>query len=106
MYEKIIDLIIRINADITLSDIAKDQIVELLETCTTEQELARMEHLIDNYATSTGGIIETALARKAPEELRDIHRVMSNMVTEARDTIETFVQGSDKSEAKNIILSF
>lgn len=106
MYQKIIKLIIRVNADITLSEEAKNHIVELLETCTTEKEVTQMEALIDAYGLTTGKIIETALTRKTPQELSSINHTMKNMVTDARHTIENFLQKTDKDEAKGIVLSF
>ena len=106
MYQKIIDLIIRVHADITLSERAKDHIVDLLETCTTEKEVIKMEALIDAYGLTTGQIIETALARKTPKELSDINHTMNSMVTDARHTIEKFLQTTDKDEARSIVLSF
>ncbi len=106
MYEKIINLIIRINADVTLSDAAKNAIVELVETCTTEKEVIEMEKLLDMYAAHTEKIVETALARKTPEELKDINNAMSRMTKGARSTIENFVCKNDKADAQDVILSF
>ena len=106
MYEKIINLIIRINADVTLSDAAKNAIVELVETCTTEKEVIEMEKLLDMYAAHTEKIVETALARKTPEELKDINNgnLLKCYVSQQRGFVKYISKKYIKMSIKKVYL--
>lgn len=106
MYEKILELIIRVNADITLSSAAKEEINMLLDTCSTEKELSQIEDSLDLYWWNTAGVIADAMARKTYQELEDIYHMMDQMVTGTRNIVETSIRRHEGSEVQSLLTSY
>lgn len=106
MYEKILELILQVNADITLSDTAKAEITSLLDNCSSDQELQEIQKSLSDYWQTTEPIIAHAMERKTPDELKKIQQIASQMVTGSRGVVEKSVHGSDLVEADSLISSF
>lgn len=106
MYEKILELTIRVNADITLSDSAKKEISMLLDICSTEKDLSQIENALNLYWWSTESIVNEAMWRKTYEELKDINHTLLQMVSGSQNIVEKSLRHHDGNEAQSLLSSF
>ena len=106
MYEKIVDLILQVSADITLSEAAKDEILTMLDNCSSEAELSAIERSLSNYWNTTAVITSHALQRRTPEELKHIQRLLAGMINSSRTIVERAIRHHESREINNLISSF
>ena len=103
MNDEILQLLIRVNADITLSNDIKEVMTARLQHCTSEEDFREIEDSLESYWLEVDPIIKAALARKTPEELREIDRLVTAMVTQTQKIAETSLQTHDAQEANSLI---
>lgn len=105
MYEKIVNLVLQVSADITLSERAKDEILTLLNNCSSPEELSVIERSLQKYWDSTGVITSHALQRRTPEELRRIQQMLSGMLTGSRNIVERAIRHHESHEINHLLSS-
>ena len=103
MNDEILQLLIRVNADITLSDNIKEVMTSRLQHCTSEADFREIRDSLEAYWLQVDPIIKAALARKTPEELREIDRLVTAMVTQTQKIAEISLQRHDAQEAHSLI---
>lgn len=106
MYEKIVDLILQVSADITLSEAAKDEILSLLDNCSSQEEFSSIEKSLHVYWNVTTDITSHALQRRTPDELKRIQHMLSGMLTNSRNIVERAIRHHESAEINNLISSF
>lgn len=106
MNDELLKILIRVNADITLSDELKIDLTKRLENCATEKDFLVLKLSLEAYWKSVDPIIQWALARKSPEELIQIEQSLSQMISGTHKIVESSVRKNEFQEAESIISSF
>lgn len=103
MDERILEILVRINVDFTLTDDEKDTLTDRINNCESEEDLLRVMEALEHYWESTSPIIEAALARKTDEELEVIDTLCTRLMTNTKNIIEEFDRDEEKENANALI---
>jgi len=106
MNDELLKILIRVNADITLSNDIKEVMTSRLQNCASEEEFIAIKNSLESYWESVDPIIQAALARKSPEELIKIEQSLAQMISGTHKIVESAVQKNEFQEAESIISSF
>ncbi len=103
MNDELLKILLRVNADITLSDELKIDLTKRLENCATEQDFLVLKSSLEAYWKSVDPIIKSALARKSPQELAHIEQSLSQMILGTHKIVEKSVREKESKESESII---
>ncbi len=104
MNKEILEILLRVNADITLSEASKTTITQRLESCNSEEEFNAISRELEHYWWQVDPIIQNALNRKTPEELIGIEQNITRMITDTNKVAEKSTDKAEKNSA-HLLLS-
>jgi D-hexose-6-phosphate mutarotase len=105
MNDELLQILLRVNADITLSDELKINLTHRLEHCASEEEFLILKSSLESYWESVDPIIQAALARKTPEEILQIEQSLAQMVSGTQKVVEKSVRDKESQESESILSS-
>ena len=103
MNKEILGVLVRVNADITLSEESKITITKRLEECNSEEEFKAINEKLEQYWSHVNPIVESAVNRKTPEELIEIEQDITHMITETNKVVEKSTNEAEKSSVHMLL---